>query len=82
MRLTVYTNKLVSLDGASVGRIDKDSYHTSTRPTTFYTGQIGSYNIPHVITSPLYIGGPSDWNINPEFVEEVNNIVAGDTRCN
>ena len=58
-KLTVYTNKLVTLGNTYVGRIDKDSYATSTNPTTFYTGEIGNYNVPHVITAPLYIGGPA-----------------------
>jgi len=76
-RLTIYTNKLVSLDGNGVGRIDKDSYKTSTKPTTFFTGDIGTYNVPHVIKAPLYIGGPADWKINPDFTDEIAAIVGG-----
>jgi len=76
-RLTVYTNKLVSLGETYVGRIDKDSYKTSTKPTTFFTGDIGNYNVPHVIKAPLYIGGPADWEINPDFKAEVAAIVEG-----
>ena len=75
-KLTVYTNKLVSLGDTCVGRIDKDSYATSTKPTTFYTGKIGNYNVPHIITAPLYVGGPADWNINFDFIAEVAAIVS------
>ena len=75
-KLTVYTNKLVSLGNTCVGRIDKDSYATSTKPTTFYTGKIGNYNVPHIITAPLYIGGPADWDINPNFTAEIAAIVS------
>ena len=75
-KLTVYTNKLVTLGNTYVGRIDKDSYATSTKPTTFYTGKIGNYNVPHIITAPLYIGGPADWDINPAFTAEVAAVVS------
>lgn len=78
-RLTVYTNNLISLDGRFVGRIDVDSYQSNTGRrgvTTFFTGAPGTYDQPHKISAALYIGGPSDWTINPEFVEEVARIVA------
>jgi len=76
-KLTVYTNKLVSLGNTSVGRIDKDSYAMNCmKPTTFFTGEIGNYNVPHVIDAPLYIGGPADWEINPDFIAEVAAIVS------
>lgn len=78
-RLTVYTNNLISLDGRYVGRIDADSYQSTTGRrgvTTLFTGVPGAYNQPHKISAALYIGGPSDWAINPEFVEEVARVVA------
>ena len=75
-KLTVYTNKCVTLGNTYIGRIDKDSYATSTKPTTFFTGEIGNYNVPHVIDAPLYIGGPADWEINPDFIAEVAAIVS------
>lgn len=78
-RMTVYTNNLISLDGRCVGRIDADSYQTATGRrgvTTLFTGKPGTYDQPHQISAALYIGGPSDWAINPEFVEEVARIVA------
>ena len=76
-KLTVYTNKLVSLGNTCVGRIDKDSYAMNRmKPTTFFTGEIGNYNVPHVITVPLYVGGPADWDINPDFIAQVAAIVS------
>jgi hypothetical protein len=80
--LIVYTNNLVSLDGTLVGRIDRASYLTSqgTRgKTTFKTASVdrmtSGYDTPHEIGAPLYVGGPDEWKINPEFEAEVRKII-------
>lgn len=80
--LTVYSNKIVSIDGTYVGRIDRDSYQTSqgTRgKTTFFTASVdriaSGYDTPHEISVPLYVGGPADWTINPEFEAEIRKIM-------
>jgi len=80
-KLTVYTNNLVSLNDKYVGRIDRDSYLTESKPhkpTNFYPGTIvphSGFDVPHEIKAALYIGGPADWKINPDFTAEVKAIL-------
>ena len=80
--MKLYTNNLISIDGSYVGRIDRDSYHSACKPhkpTKFYTGTLGTptgFDIPHEITAALYVGGPADWKINPDFISEVKAILS------
>lgn len=81
--LTIYTNNTVSLDGRQIGRINKRDVeprrHGDTRPVRFYTASGDlvetGYDVEHVIAAPLYLGGPSNWTINPEFEAAVRKIV-------
>lgn len=80
--LVIYSNKTASLDGRSVGRIDRDSYQMTSHirgKTIFFTGQSGTYDQPHEIDVPLYVpsrpGSVSDWKINPAFEEAVRKLV-------
>lgn len=80
--MEIHTNNLVSINGRYVGRIDKDSYQMRTGikgKTTFFTGKIGTFNTPHEIDDPLYVpavpGSVSDWNLNPDFISAVEEIV-------
>jgi len=82
MTLEVYTNNMISLDGQYVGRIDRATYDLKGRKphiqTTFYTPKDGdhrSLSVPHTIQAMLYVGGPADWSINPDFEAEIRSIV-------
>lgn len=83
MTMTVFSNKTVSLDGSTIGRINQDSYQMLTHikgQTTFYTGKPGTFDKPHVIDVPLYVpatpGSVSSWNVNPEFEAAVRAVMA------
>ena len=62
-----------------MGRVDKTTIPNAKKPTTFYTGKSTGmdrcFDIPHNITSSVYIGGPADWQINPAFEAEIVSIV-------
>lgn len=82
MTITLYANNTVSIDERIVGRIDKRDAHargrfSTPRPVRFYTGKPGTFDQLHEISAdtPLYIGGPSDWKINPAFERAVREIV-------
>jgi hypothetical protein len=81
--LVVYSNKTVSLDGRSVGRIDRDSFQMLSGvkgKTVFFTGKPGTYDRPHTIDAPLYVpavpGSVSSWKINPAFEAAVRAALA------
>lgn len=82
MAITICANNLVSLDNIHVGRIDRDSYHTifgARGKTTFFTASTdrltSGYDTPHEIDVPVYVAGPADWRINPDFEASVREIV-------
>jgi len=81
-KLTVYNSNLVTFGNTYVGRIDHSSYLTSQGArgvTTFFTASgdhiTTGYDTPHKISAPLYVGGPADWQIKPDFVIEVEAIL-------
>ena len=84
MTTTIYTNNTVSLDGRYVGRIHRDDanprHFGDKRPVRFYTASGDlmktGYDVEHIIDEPLYVGGPSDWTINPAFEVAIQKIVA------
>lgn len=85
MTLTVYTNNLVGLGGRYVGRVDRDSYLFTGSgerrgKTRFFTKSSEKmhaleYDVPHEVDAPLYVGGPSEWTVNPDFEAEVRAVL-------
>ena len=77
MTISINTADIITIDSQKVARIGKNpNLYGRGKFTLIYSGPVGTMDQPHHIQAPVYVGGPSEWTINPAFEAEVRKALA------